>query len=1172
MNEEARNMQAWGKRLVLATAVAVAVSGFGIPVANKSAHAVSVVNDSFDGYAAEWASIDYDSASFGTGLAQFKAMKTDERLYLYVEGSGLDAGNNIFYIDSDNNPETGVAVSAWSNAGGIDYKIVNDQVFRYENADWVQAGTAELAASATGIEVFADLAALGATAAARVKVGYALAENDFLPKVGGKLLTVDAANPGAGVQSLSITTDGSVVDWVNISPSYVTKDGKSQMYTARDSQNLYVMLKGFLPDVWTDLFLDTDHDALTGCTAFIWPDLGAEYLIEGPDLFKSKGRVVYEWDALGQKVEYSITKNNGPDNETIMEYRIPLSEIGITAETKIRLGFASMYGDGFINKLALPDETDALFTLYDMPAAPLVLDGNGEDWSNIGFVTGDGASQTPVELRAVQDHKKLYMMIETSEPSLNTVYYIDSDNNGATGLSNAGWSNSGIDYKVERDKLYKYTGTGADSTWEPVGDVYAGFNADSMEVSLNLSQIGKTEPGAMKIGYIGNGSLYLPAASEEMLTSSKIVQRSTIPNAYYPDERYEALYNPLIGWAPLAVGGPYPQPHKLAYIYVTWKELEPLRDQFAWEAFEQKYKFQYWADRGVKLIVRIVMDYPLASAHRDIPDWLYTEIDGDGTEYNDGSQAGFSPNYSNPKLIEEHERLIGALAARYDDDSRVAYIALGSVGQWGEWHTGAIADPFPPTSITDQYVQHYIDSFNHKLIGIRKPFEIAKNNRLGLFNDMMGTKAGTDEWLDWIQNGNGSPSSAMPDFWKTNYSGGEFSYGAPQTHLADNAILETLRQIKASHNSWIGPATAAWLATGTPQQGNIDLAMKTMGYRFVLESASHEPTAKAGNSISVAMQWKNRGIAPIYYAYPLELSLLDSNGEVAASTRANADLRTWLPGKTSLTSQLAIPTTLKAGTYRLAVAILDPDTGLPAVDLAISGRNSDGRYVLDTIDIAAAEVPSTGSPGNNTGTPSTPQPSEKPDSNESEGNTGSPSTEPDIKLSDVPSTHWAASLIRQATKLGIVDGFPDGTFKPGRKVSRSEFTAMLVRGLKLEDASVSLSFKDKADIPGWSLPYLEQAVQAGILAGYPDGTIRALREVTRTDAVVMLVRALKLELKPNATLPFKDAKDIPNWAKPYMAAAFEAGIIEGDPAGNFNPMGIATRAEAVKMILAALQK
>ncbi|WP_420490647.1 S-layer homology domain-containing protein [Neobacillus drentensis] len=64
------------------------------------------------------------------------------------------------------------------------------------------------------------------------------------------------------------------------------------------------------------------------------------------------------------------------------------------------------------------------------------------------------------------------------------------------------------------------------------------------------------------------------------------------------------------------------------------------------------------------------------------------------------------------------------------------------------------------------------------------------------------------------------------------------------------------------------------------------------------------------------------------------------------------------------------------------------------------------------------------------------------------------------------------------------------------------------------------------------------------MTGYEDGTFRANHEITRSELVVIIVRALGLEVNPKLTLAFDDANQIPIWAKPYVATAVEAGLIK----------------------------
>ena len=67
--------------------------------------------------------------------------------------------------------------------------------------------------------------------------------------------------------------------------------------------------------------------------------------------------------------------------------------------------------------------------------------------------------------------------------------------------------------------------------------------------------------------------------------------------------------------------------------------------------------------------------------------------------------------------------------------------------------------------------------------------------------------------------------------------------------------------------------------------------------------------------------------------------------------KTSADVRKWLPGDAVFEGTLFVPQTLKPGQYHFRVGLLDPYTGLPAIKLAIEGRQPDGWYDLGTIEV-----------------------------------------------------------------------------------------------------------------------------------------------------------------------------------------------------------------------------
>jgi hypothetical protein len=444
-------------------------------------------------------------------------------------------------------------------------------------------------------------------------------------------------------------------------------------------------------------------------------------------------------------------------------------------------------------------------------------------------------------------------------------------------------------------------------------------------------------------------------------TSTVFAEGTGTAVLYTPAEISSVLNNPYMGWAPWASGGPYQQPHRLAYANVSWRDLEPTKGNYAFSALETENKFTYWASQGVKVILRINMDYPGSASHMDIPDWLYEEINHDGTWYDIDWGKGFSPNYENTKLIAYHNALIKALGARYNNDDRIAMIALGSLGHWGEFHTkksDGFTIPFPGEAVSNQYVQSYINNFSNKFLLMRRPFQIARDNNMGLFNDSFGNSAQTyNYFIDFINNGyndylTNENHPEMPDYWKVAPSGGEIASYPGTIYLEDSTIGASIQMLKDSHTSWLGPCSPASKPAGTSLQKNFDLMLTTMGYRFVIQSVSHQSNVIPGEKISISMDWANKGTAPFYYKWPLELSLADAAGNIVSKTTTTDDIRTWLPGTKQITASMNIPSNLAPGTYTLCAGIIDPGTGLPGIDLAISGRRSDGRYSLSQLIVA----------------------------------------------------------------------------------------------------------------------------------------------------------------------------------------------------------------------------
>jgi hypothetical protein len=162
--------------------------------------------------------------------------------------------------------------------------------------------------------------------------------------------------------------------------------------------------------------------------------------------------------------------------------------------------------------------------------------------------------------------------------------------------------------------------------------------------------------------------------------------------------------------------------------------------------------------------------------------------------------------------------------------------------------------------------------------------------------------------------------------------------------------------------------------------------------------------------------------------------------------------------------------------------------------------------------------------------------------------------------------HWAEKDIEKLAAMRAVAGYPDGTFKPDNNITRAEFAVLLAKALGWPAKPGGLGFADAAEIPDWARGYISAAMDKGVISGFEDNTFKPNRPITRSEITVIVVRALGLAPEAGA-LNFSDASEIPDWAEGYIAAAVNQGIIVGKPGNIFAPDDNATRAEAASLVL-----
>ncbi|MFS0837406.1 cadherin-like beta sandwich domain-containing protein [Paenibacillus sp. 1P03SA] len=141
-----------------------------------------------------------------------------------------------------------------------------------------------------------------------------------------------------------------------------------------------------------------------------------------------------------------------------------------------------------------------------------------------------------------------------------------------------------------------------------------------------------------------------------------------------------------------------------------------------------------------------------------------------------------------------------------------------------------------------------------------------------------------------------------------------------------------------------------------------------------------------------------------------------------------------------------------------------------------------------------------------------------------------------------------------------MEGYPDGTFRPNKGISRAELAAILARLFANETSAAAQN--PFADVPAshWASRYVAAVFGGKLMDGYPDGKFNPERILTRAEMATILVKLRQLPGVQGASA-FTDLQG--HWAAENIRKAEKAGLLTGFEDGTFRPDQALTRAQAV---------
>ncbi len=165
---------------------------------------------------------------------------------------------------------------------------------------------------------------------------------------------------------------------------------------------------------------------------------------------------------------------------------------------------------------------------------------------------------------------------------------------------------------------------------------------------------------------------------------------------------------------------------------------------------------------------------------------------------------------------------------------------------------------------------------------------------------------------------------------------------------------------------------------------------------------------------------------------------------------------------------------------------------------------------------------------------------------------------------------WMDPYVQTAVDWGVMKGDAAGNLHPERELTRAEFVAMVNRAFGYTEVGPT-PFQDVPS-DAWYAEDIAIAYNAGYFQGTGSNTASPNAPLTREQTAVLLGRNLRLQSGTGETMTFTDNRSISNWSRGLVESAANLGIIQGYDTGAFGPKDNILRGQVAAMLVRALGK
>ena len=175
----------------------------------------------------------------------------------------------------------------------------------------------------------------------------------------------------------------------------------------------------------------------------------------------------------------------------------------------------------------------------------------------------------------------------------------------------------------------------------------------------------------------------------------------------------------------------------------------------------------------------------------------------------------------------------------------------------------------------------------------------------------------------------------------------------------------------------------------------------------------------------------------------------------------------------------------------------------------------------------------------------------------------------DLPFTDLDENQWYEAAVRYAFTHDIMEGMSATKFSPNISLTRAQVVQVLYNLEGQPAVSGNAAFPDLVE--KWYKPAIAWAEQTGVVDGYEDGTFRPGQPVNRMEFAQMLYnyaayKGCDLSAKGDLTA-FPDGDSVQPWAETAMTWANGNQLINGHDDGTLEPGGTTTRAQAASILM-----